>query len=682
MNRPMRGDRERKLEDSLRKLRGAARSGTLDVVGHEGLRDAAVARCAASLAQAFFQDPGFLYIEAHTAAGTNRPADLVLCTPSVGLLSFEVKAFPIDKIDGLRNGVINVQYKGRSKEKDVIAQARAAMFDIKNAVSSKLSSSKTPFMDWLVAFPNIRASEWEGEGYSQCVDMQKMLLDDDLGDTKRLRKRLSELHKQVAFLKGRAAMPDRSAIEQIRIVFGDSGALRDHFRRSAPLEPRTLGDRIDLEATREKVLSAEQQRLSRLDLTRASYLVRGVAGSGKSVVLVNNVARLVRDREAPQEDLFEEPRASRIGVVCFNRALVPFLREKMSLAYSQSTGEQLAQDRVEVRHFNGFLYARSQEIGGLEYVHISGEYKDRQVRAKRYLEQIRSLEESGVLAQHQYDVIYVDEAQDLHPDEFRVLLKFLHPSGDHRNMVVFYDDAQNIYGLPRPTWSDLGIDVVGRSFVMKECFRNTREIIQLGFNVLLGSKADTTRVGTRIFADAAELERQGLVTRTDAGCYRTHFAERRGEKPQVRRFRSREEELGWLVDEVRRLVEEENVRPHDILIMYGAHDIGHLLEEPLSQCSKSVRGVSQPHIKRNDEFILREGQVTSTTVYNAKGYDAPIGFLIGVDTFTPDAEGRARFYVGCTRAKHLLYVTGIETVGEGPAALLDEAYRLAARQGG
>jgi hypothetical protein len=166
----------------------------------------------------------------------------------------------------------------------------------------------------------------------------------------------------------------------------------------------------------------------------------------------------------------------------------------------------------------------------------TGEYEDREVRAKRYLEQIRLLEESGTLEQHQYDVIYVDEAQDLHQDEFRVLLKFLRLNGDHRNMVVFYDDAQNIYGQPRPIWSELGIDVVGRSFVMKECFRNTREIIQFAFNVLLGFEADTATVGTRVFAGAAELERRGLITRTDAGCYRTHFAERRGKKPQIRCF--------------------------------------------------------------------------------------------------------------------------------------------------
>jgi len=674
----MGGKNSTSLVQSLRALRGAARSGKLDVVGHEGLRNLAVARCAAGLAQAFGQAPGFLYIEANTAAGTNRPADLVLCTPSVGLVNFEVKGFPIEKIDRVQGGVINVHYEGRAKEHDVIDQARQAMFEIQKAVLTKLSRSKKPYMDWLVVFPNIRTSEWEGEGYSQCLEMRKLLLDDDLRDIERLRERLVALHNQEPKWNGPAVRYPGS-IEQVRIAFGDSAALKDHFRRSAPLEPRTLGDRIDLEATREKVLSAEQQRVSRLDLSGASYLIRGVAGSGKSIVLANNVARLLRDQEAMQQELLQETIPSRIAVVCFNRALVPFLREKMCLAYSQATGEALVEDRVEVSHFNGFLYDRCKEVDGLEYIPISGEAKDRGVRAKRYLAQIRSLGESGGLDRAQFDVIYVDEAQDLHPDEFRILLKFLRPNAEQRNMVVFYDDAQNIYGQPRPTWSDLGIDVVGRSFVMKECFRNTREIIRLAFNVLLGAKADTRKVGTRIFAGAAELERQGLVTRTDAGIYQTHFAARRGPQPKVFRFASREEELAWCVDEVRRLVEDEHVRPHDILMMYGTHDIGRLLEALLRGCSKRIRGVSQPHVEKNDELILREGEITSTTVYNAKGYDAPIGFVVGLDGFASDPEGRAGFYVGCTRAKHFLYVTGIEKAGEEPAALLDEAYRLTKR---
>lgn len=49
------------------------------------------------------------------------------------------------------------------------------------------------------------------------------------------------------------------------------------------------------------------------------------------------------------------------------------------------------------------------------------------------------------------------------------------------------------YAKKRPRWKDIGIDVQrgDRARVMKDCFRNTREIVELGFNVLVGTQADS-----------------------------------------------------------------------------------------------------------------------------------------------------------------------------------------------
>lgn len=70
-----------------------------------------------------------------------------------------------------------------------------------------------------------------------------------------------------------------------------------------------------------------------------------------------------------------------------------------------------------------------------------------------------------------------------------------------------------------------------------------------------------------------------------------------------------------------------------------------------------------------DKYIFQKGKLTITNVYGAKGYDAPIVFLIGADNFTSDREGRASFYVGATRAKLHLYVSGLD----GSDSLLTEA---------
>ncbi len=62
--------------------------------------------------------------------------------------------------------------------------------------------------------------------------------------------------------------------------------------------------------------------------------------------------------------------------------------------------------------------------------------------------------------------------------------------------------------------------------------------------------------------------------------------------------------------------------------------------------------------KDKDTYIFREDHLTLSTIATAKGYDAPVVFLAGVDCFETTERDRALFYVGATRAKHVLYVSG------------------------
>jgi superfamily I DNA/RNA helicase len=61
-----------------------------------------------------------------------------------------------------------------------------------------------------------------------------------------------------------------------------------------------------------------------------------------------------------------------------------------------------------------------------------------------------------------------------------------------------------------------------------------------------------------------------------------------------------------------------------------------------------------------------------STTKGAKGYDSYVVFLVGIDNFGTDNKGRASFYVGATRAKLQLYLTGIKRSG----ALIDEVQKL------
>jgi superfamily I DNA and RNA helicase len=209
---------------------------------------------------------------------------------------------------------------------------------------------------------------------------------------------------------------------------------------------------------------------------------------------------------------------------------------------------------------------------------------------------------------------------------------------------------------------------------MKECHRNTQEIVEFAFNVLVGkcAKGGPGTRGIRDFADTETLKRNGLVTEGDAHI-QVHFAKRNGRLPVVKPFKDLRAERAWVAGEVARLVDEEHVRPEDILVL--AEDwsgLSDLIATIKARCKSDVR-FSQPHRnKEKDEYIVKPGRVTVTTTRSAKGYDGYVVFVVGTDVFPMTHQGRASFYVGCTRARLRLYVSGID----GQGTLLEEAKRV------
>ena len=120
------------------------------------------------------------------------------------------------------------------------------------------------------------------------------------------------------------------------------------------------------------------------------------------------------------------------------------------------------------------------------------------------------------------------------------------------------------------------------------------------------------------------------------------------------------------------LIEDEQVRPEDILIMAAKVSTLPQVERILQQLSKhavQTRIVGGRNHSTQDEPLLMAGNLTLTTIHAAKGYDAPIAILMDVDDLPPSVTGRAMFYAGATRAKRYLLVTGVKT----PDSLLSEA---------
>lgn len=662
---------------------------TIRVIGEEDLYDLAEIRLMTAILAVFGQsERGFLYAEPSLLDAHLPPPDLVLGHPATGVIVFECKAYGIDFLHGMEAGSLKIMRNGREVRVNPLRQAQRGMFAIKDAFDKFAYRRPRPLFHAVVALPNIREDEWNRLGYHRCMDGRVVLFEEHLQDAAKLEKRLLAL---VRYTQQRVNNTDPfpTAAESVLFrVFGDSAVINDARQVMRELDPKQLGAEIDALEQQHKDLSSEQQYLSRLDTWGYPHLVRGVAGSGKSVVLANQVARTIYrfQKQQAQLPLFDDdsfrPKLPRIGVVCFNRSLVSLLRTRIETAYLGLTGNALPEESVTVTDLNRLLYSIGEQVGKVhfQYVGIS-KVRHAGARAKRHIEQLETIraERPDLFEKICFDGIFIDEGQDAHPTEYMLLQTLVRPDSrtDERSITIFYDDAQNLFGNPPPTWRNLSVNIAGgRAAFMQHCYRNSREILELGLNVLLGTEArQRHRVATRRFVDIHSLKEKQLVEETELG-WRVRFADESGIEPNVRSFASRFEQLDWIAEAVVALLEDEGVRPEHILILapratsfnYLSQRIAQLCQNPIPL--RVVGGSFQHYL---DELLVVPDQLTLATIHAAKGYDAPIAFLIDVDQLDQKVLGRVMFYVAVTRAKRYLMMTGLDL----PNTLMREAVAVA-----
>lgn len=425
-----------------------------------------------------------------------------------------------------------------------------------------------------------------------------------------------------------------------------------------------MGERFDEAAETYKVLSDGQQKLSTQDWTSGPRLLRGVAGSGKTVVLANNLARRVERGLKGQSSLFDgPPRRPRLLAVCNNRTLVPFIQHKVSLAFQQRNGQSPPDDAVEVAHYNRLLWRLSRK-GLWRYQQVGSATDD--VRVRHYLEELEHVREHqrDLYEAVAYDAIYVDEGQDFLDDDYRLLKGLCRtPAGGEPNLYVFYDDAQNLLGRPRPNWKSLGLNLRGRAVVMARCYRNVRPIIEAAFNVLYGRFAeDPCGVPTMAFGDVGMLKEKGLIEESE-GRYLVKFAVRDGMPPRLTLASDAASECRKLADRVRWLVCDQRVRPEDILVLaYSWRRVEALAEVIMAAGLPAIREVRIASSDQ-DRGLRERGCLCLSTVASSKGYDAYCTLLASANEFPTDLSGRATFYVGCTRAIEYLEVFAYSRAG-------------------
>ena len=369
-----------------------------------------------------------------------------------------------------------------------------------------------------------------------------------------------------------------------------------------------------------RVMDLEQEQLAR-SLGDGHRVIHGVAGSGKTMILVFRCIHLAEQTSKP------------ILVLCYNVALASMLRQKLHAA---GIAKQVTVCNIH-KWCSDMLW--KYKLAKPSRNQCSGSaYWDELVQ--RVLEGV----DTGRVPAGQYGAVLVDEGHDFKPAWYQLVVKMVDPETD--SLLVLYDDAQSIYDQaqkPTFTFKSVGIKAQGRrTKILKINYRNTEEILTIAY----------------------EFARELLTARGEEDddvpiLVQPETAGRHGPKPILIELPSFREEVSYVATQVQAL-HAQGMAWNDMGILYRSKFMAEAISEHFEQHSIPLEWINRDSKSRH--YDPTQASIKLATMHSSKGLEFDTVFIPGIG-YLPnqygEVEAEARLlYVSMTRAINQLVMTG------------------------
>lgn len=538
----------------------------------------------------------------------DRP-DLVVLVPDAGILVIEVLETKANAIRGARAGRLLVGDESVAIPTPLSrAEALAVSLDRRISESVADADERLPVRA-AGALPYLTREEAEAKGLAGAIALDRCLLRADLDAGVSSAEEFRRLVAKLLDAPLRDPLPPAAEKLHRALIHPDTVI-------GSPQLPFSTGGASIVEDEL-KVLDRRQEALAKT-LGEGHRVIRGVAGSGKTLVLTYRANLLARRFPA-----------HRILVTCFNRSLASLLRR------------QLRHPNVTVVHLDRLMSDARKRAGNDVKVYTG---HPREELAQLALDALEKRPE----AVDRFDHVLVDEAQDFPTEALQFAVRLLRPGSE--SLLVVADNAQNIYGT-KSTWKAAGINAVGRTRKLDTSYRNTREILEYAHDFVLAG--GDLRVDN---ADDADDDTVIILPR---------FSARSGPLPLFLHLSTPQAEVLAIADHCRKRL-DMGVPPNEVAVLYGStttagFDWPNAIRSVFRDRGIPVFWLSDPNCKLNRDHVGEDNsRVLLSTIHSAKGLEFRHVLLCGflddrlvTDTFL----NRRLIYVGMTRATHELVLT-------------------------
>lgn len=419
-----------------------------------------------------------------------------------------------------------------------------------------------------------------------------------------------------------------------------------------------------------------QQMWAAMEVVEGPQRVRGIAGSGKTIILALKAAYL--HSEHPDW---------KIGVTFWSRSLRQQFKNLIGRFYQnfrQQRGDIARPDwnKVLVRHAWGAqdmpgLYRDACNNTGSRFLSYS---------MSTFSNACESILPSLKAEYADFDAILIDEAQDLPASFFKMVYRLAKAP---KRIIWAYDELQSLNRLDMPSLEELfGTDENGDALItltnekgqprqdisLYVCYRNPMWSLTvahaLGFGVYIDSglvqmfeNPDSWENVGYVVTDGQLEQGQEVSLKRSKDSMPQYYNEllTPSECIEVQKFNTADEQYKWVANQIEKNITEDKLLPEDILVVllappddnnfpYRAYDALKVYMQ-----SKKINSVSP---KERDVF-KRSNYITCAQIFRAKGNEAPMVYVINADKCAKgNVESRNRLFTAITRSKAWVRITG------------------------
>ena len=449
-------------------------------------------------------------------------------------------------------------------------------------------------------------------------------------------------------------------------------------------------DYVKKENSRGAILRKLEDSIANLDRQQSSAVIetvdgvqriRGLAGSGKTIILALKVAYL--HSKNPEW---------RIAVTFNTRSLKDQFQKLIRMFTYEHINEEPNWANIDIVHAWGStsdegIYFNLCKEHNIEYLDFRASKKLTSIYGQEFDEVCQKALSEIKEFKPKYDVIVIDEAQDFSKDFLRICFNIL---SKQKRLVYAYDELQSLTTKTMASPDKIfgknskGEPLVSlknepnqpkEDIVLYKCYRNSLEILtsahalgfgiyrdkylvqmfdhehlweDIGYQVLSGSLQDGTQVSLGRNNDTSPQFLSNHSPQEDLIAFKT--------------FQDNEEQVEYVVNSIIKNIQEDELKLDDIMVIntnpLTTKKVVGIFREKLyeNKINSNLAGVST-----SPDIFFTGNAITFTGIYRAKGNEAPMVYIIN-SQYCYDgyelAKKRNILFTAMTRSKAWVRVCG------------------------